>query len=58
MLVATRDGEYEVWTPDQTGACIGAGATPKDARSNAVDNMTRTCAVIKAWAKPREVKEK
>lgn len=35
-------GEFQVWTPDTTGACIGSGATHREAIRNAIESLRRT----------------
>lgn len=46
VLVATSDAGYEVWTPDQTGACIGAGTTPSGALNSTLATLEATAAAI------------
>lgn len=38
------DGDFEVWTPDVTGGCIGAGKTREAAIKNAVATLGLTVA--------------
>ena len=34
--------QWQVWTPDTTGGCIGVGAGKSDALLNAINNMAGT----------------
>jgi hypothetical protein len=36
------DGEFQVWTPEMNGACIGVGATFNDAIDDAIRALTGT----------------
>ena len=42
MLLLNDQNEWEVWTPDGTGACIGAGETQKEALADANTAMAAT----------------
>lgn len=41
--IVLNDGEWQVWTPDLTGACIGSGATTIEAMESAILTMKNTC---------------
>lgn len=38
------DGDFEVWTPDESGGIIGIGATREEAAQNAIASLGRTIA--------------
>lgn len=40
--IVLNDGEWQVWTPDLTGACIGSGKTTIEAKENAVKILSNT----------------
>lgn len=37
--IVENDGEWQVWTPDNTGGIIGTGKTEAEAIGNALCNM-------------------
>ena len=41
--IVFSDGEYQIWTPDITGAILGTGDTEKAAKEDAIRNMEKTC---------------
>ena len=38
-IIKTETGELQIWTPDETGACIGSGKTVIKALADAIDNL-------------------
>ena len=40
--VVENEGEWQVWTPDMTGAVIGSGPSKDDALLDAMDNLDGT----------------
>lgn len=37
---------YQIWTPDENGACIGTGITHKDAVQDCICNLAATIAKL------------
>ena len=37
------DGEFQLWTPDTTGAILGTGKTEIEAKESAIRNMEIAC---------------
>jgi hypothetical protein len=47
LVFNEEDGEWQVWTPDDTvGAIIGTGKTESEAKADAVKNMEELCEVL------------
>ncbi len=46
IVIVQNDGEWQVWTPDLTGACIGSGASRTQAMADAVRNMEAACDLL------------
>lgn len=44
--VLQSEDDFQVWTPDETGACIGSGKTEKEAVIKAISNLGQTIAAL------------
>lgn len=47
-ILKWNSDDFQVWTPDETGACIGAGKTRKEAIEDAVTTLLLTAAKLKS----------
>ena len=45
-IIKRQEDEYEIWTPNEVGACIGSGQSEREALSNAARNLKVCCAEI------------
>lgn len=41
--IVFNDGEWQLWTPDTTGAILGTGDTETAAKEDAIRNMEVAC---------------
>lgn len=46
-IIFDDEGEFQLWTPDTTGAILGCGKTEVEAMGDAINNMQALCAVLK-----------
>lgn len=48
ILQWDKEGEFQVWTPSDTGACIGSGKTRREAIEDTVTTLLLTAAKLKS----------
>jgi hypothetical protein len=52
--IVFNDGEWQLWTPDTTGAILGTGKTDTEAKEDAIRSMEATCEKLMGMkSKPR-----
>lgn len=52
--IVFNDDEWQLWTPDITGAILGIGDTETEAKENAIRNMEVACEKLMGMkSKPR-----